>query len=148
MEHAFFPFQTCSFANVFKRLNASTNTFITFYDYRLSACLMARFFGIKIEQCRLQASSTKRLALSVTVIPSQYLFMIWVQIDMSMCMCCSLCLSSICYQITTRPSEGIVHEQCRACNRAHMWSAASDLYPKNTHHNKCWQPVSPRAWLK
>ena len=31
-EHAFFPFQTCSFTNVFKRLNASTNTFITFYD--------------------------------------------------------------------------------------------------------------------
>ena len=30
-EHAFFPFQTCSFANVFIRLNASTNTFITFY---------------------------------------------------------------------------------------------------------------------
>ena len=32
-EHAFFPFQTCSFANVFIRLNASTNTFITFYEY-------------------------------------------------------------------------------------------------------------------
>ena len=35
-EHAFFPFQTCSFANVFKRLNASTNTFITFYAYTTS----------------------------------------------------------------------------------------------------------------
>ena len=30
-DHAFFPFQTCSFPNVFKRLDASTNTNITFY---------------------------------------------------------------------------------------------------------------------
>ena len=32
-DHAFFPFQTCSFPNVFKRLDAPTNTNITFYDY-------------------------------------------------------------------------------------------------------------------
>ena len=35
-DHAIFPFQTCSFLNVFKRLDASTNTNITFYGYMIS----------------------------------------------------------------------------------------------------------------
>ena len=43
-QHTFFPYQTCSFANVLKRLNASANTFITFYEYNLKIELIGYAF--------------------------------------------------------------------------------------------------------